>query len=630
MTSFASAWLPFRIEAPMLRYRNLAFVVSVGTSTLACSPLAVQRTRGHIVATLVPAQGVFPSGPELVTFGLPFPRGSLTPAGLSTVRVLRGGVEIPAHVEMLTPYRAIEDSATGGVWGLGRRTPKAIRSPKCSTWVRVARIQLIYSFAKPSSQGEPITVEWGLSSRMADVPKLVDPRGGWHAVTQGSFLAQDLVSEPNVYAVLGKDLLSQGALRTPLDPIDDRVGVEMAPPALSVSGKELPWPVAYDFAQTNFFYGLLNEPSGTNPYRTNQNNNGEAWLFDRSSAMFVLYLRSGSPRVLSEAVRAAVFYERLLVIARQKDGDPTNDPRYEGAFFSWRKPQQDPRDAAMEPLWDPKYSYAESLAYTHWLTGDDRILDKLDAVVGAFSDVPSRWSPNLAPIRKSTGQFLREAWTERNVAFKLLAATIAFELTGRDKYRVMVEQIVEDLLWLQNLHHLHKGGGLYHLGTQHDRDEAGNELIASPWMSVLVVDAMVRVYYNIWPDPRIARFVTRMGNMLAAASKVHQTADGTLVRYPDYLVRPDGSTHTDNDGVPHAADVLNALTWAHHFKMKVLKEPDHVFPQVMVGSPGLSEAFVEELFQTPRENWVLRPYRRYAWMFRPSAPLTDVTPSLWK
>ena len=564
---------------------------------------------GHIVATLVPAQGVFPSGPELVTFGLPFPRGSLTQADLSTVRVLRGGVEIPAHVEMLTPYRDIDDPAKDGLW------------------VRVARIQLMYSFAKPSSLGEPVTVEWGLSSRTADVPKLVDPRRGWHAVTQGSFLVEDLVSEPNVYAVLDKDLLSQGALRVRLDPIDDRVGVEVVRPASSVSGKHLPWPLAYDYAQTNFFYGLLNEPSGTNPYRTNQDDdNGEAWLFDRSSAMFVLYLRSGSPRVLSEAVRGAVFYEHLLIIARQKDGDPTTDPRYEGAFFSWRKPKKDPHDAAMEPLWDPKYSYAESLAYTHWLTGDDRVLDKLDAVVGAFSDVPSRWSPDLAPIRKSTGQLLREAWTERNVAFKLLAATIAFELTGRDKYRALMEQIVEDLLWLQNLH---QGGGIYHLGTQHDRDEAGQELIASPWMSVLVVDAMVRVY-EIWPDPRIARFVARMGNMLATASKVHLRADGTQVRYPDYLIRPDGSTHTDHDGIPHAADVLNALTWAHHFKTKVLKEPDDCFPQVIAGSPGLYEAFVEELFRTPREDWVLRPYRRYAWMFRPSAPLSEVMPSPWK
>lgn len=63
----------------------------------------------------------------------------------------------------------------------------------------------------------------------------------------------------------------------------------MDPPASS-HGRPRSGPLAYDNAQKNYFWGLVNEPRGDNPYRTNENNNGEAWLYDRSAAMFVLYM----------------------------------------------------------------------------------------------------------------------------------------------------------------------------------------------------------------------------------------------------------------------------------------------------------------------------------------------------
>ncbi|MBK9267033.1 MAG: hypothetical protein IPM54_45560 [Polyangiaceae bacterium] len=587
----------------------------IGVSVVACTPFAPPHPfhapgtpQGRIAVTLVPAPGVHSPGPHLVTLGIPFSRGSLTKSDLATVRVLDEDIEIAAHVNELASYRSIVKTQNDG------------------NWVRVARIQIEHTFRDDPPKPESIIVEWGHSQRMRDVSMLVDPRRGWHPVAEGSFAIEDLVSEPAVYAVLPKDVLSRGALRTRYVPLDNRVTDEMDPPA-SFYGRHLHEPLVYDIAQKNYFYGLLNEPQGKNPYRTNANgeNNGEAWLFDRASAMYVLYLRSGSARVLREAVRASVFYERLLVLERQKRGDPSTDPRDVGAFFSWRKPRTNPHDAAKEPAWDPKYSYAECLALTHWLTGDDRILDKLPFVVKAFSHVPSQFSPNHFPKRKSTGEPLREAWTERHVAFKLLAAAIAFEITGRDEYRDIVMGIVENVLWHQN--QSQPGGlfarvpdivdgGLYHFGTQHDPDEAGEELIASPWMSALLVDAMVRVY-GMWEDPRIARFLARMGGMLERASKVHTRPDGMRVRYPDYLIRPNGSTHTDHDGIAHSADVMGALAWADYFA-RLVGEPKSAFREAIIESPGLYEAFTSELFASSTD-WALSPARRYAWMFRTSA-----------
>src|SRR4051812_46375444 len=60
---------------------------------------------GQIDVRLRPTEAVLPNVAKLVTFGVPFPRASMSAAGLVTLRVWKGGVEIPAHVEQLTPWR---------------------------------------------------------------------------------------------------------------------------------------------------------------------------------------------------------------------------------------------------------------------------------------------------------------------------------------------------------------------------------------------------------------------------------------------------------------------------------------------------------------------------------------------
>lgn len=69
-----------------------------------------------------------------MTFGVPFTRGSVSQNQLSQIRVLMDGVEIPAYVEQLTPWRSIDDAGIDG------------------QSVRVARIQIPYTFTTLNSQ----------------------------------------------------------------------------------------------------------------------------------------------------------------------------------------------------------------------------------------------------------------------------------------------------------------------------------------------------------------------------------------------------------------------------------------------------------------------------------------------
>src|SRR5262249_44773820 len=156
--------------------------------------------------------------------------------------------------------------------------------------------------------------------------------------------------------------------------------------------------------------------------------------------------------------------------------------------------------------------------------------------VNAYNGTQTHWTPSLS------------FFTERNTGDKLLANEMAYEVTGGANFKSGVQTIVGDLIWHQNgaggqLPADRIDGGLYHTGAQHDITEAssGTVLIASSWMSVLVVDPMVRVY-GVWQNnAQIPDFIVRMGNFEKATSKTDANGQfGGTTRYPDYLMRADG------------------------------------------------------------------------------------------
>jgi hypothetical protein len=77
--------------------------------------MAAAETFGIVDVRLHPVEGIAAGSSQLVTFGIPLPRDSITVAGLSKLRVLNArGIEIPAYVEQLTPWRHINTAALDG------------------------------------------------------------------------------------------------------------------------------------------------------------------------------------------------------------------------------------------------------------------------------------------------------------------------------------------------------------------------------------------------------------------------------------------------------------------------------------------------------------------------------------
>lgn len=471
---------------------------------------------GSLAVRLHPTEAVAPGNATLVTFGVPFPRGSLTAAQLSTLRVLKDGVEIPAHVEQLTPWR--------------HRTNAAIDGQS----VRVALVQIRVAFASGFPASETVVVEWGTTPRLLDVPLRVDPRTAWHLVTSGTFVAGDAVMEPDVYAVLPAAWLSQGLLK----PSRTSAFVDPSPAARddpAVNDAIATWP-GYEESERAFknnFFTVINrdDPAVTLanqcPYRTV----AEPWLYDRAATMFVLHFRSAGFDALREATRAAQFYANRL------DAN---------GFFTFAPG-------------DSKYAYNESLAYAYWLTGDVALAERIERVVIANAAFPHVWTPQ------------RGFWTERHAAFKLLANVVAYEVAGGTTYRDAVESILAAFRAHQDgaggvIPANRVDGALYHTGSQHAGDWAAASYGASSWMTALLTDAAVRAYAT-GEDAATAQFLVRAARFLDATT-IMTTANqyGGTLALPRYAMLADGSDAQVNaDDVEHALDVAGQIAWGAYF-----------------------------------------------------------------
>jgi hypothetical protein len=551
---------------------------------------------GSVAVKLVETEGI--TGEQLVTFGVPFARKSVALADASKIRVVVAGAEVPAHVDVLTPWRHAVDAAEDG------------------KFIRVARVQL-------RTTARDLVVEWGGAARTKDVAALVRVRDGWHRANTGTFVSADAVDEPNVYALLPPARLSAGLIKPmPMTVFDAEVSEKRDDPALMKATEHYPGFREQMFASKNFFYTAIGEddPLVTAANRCPYKTVDEPWLYDRAAAFFNVYLRSGHLKPLREAVRASVYYAGKLY-------PPGTTPDKAVGVFRLKAP--DP--AGYVGANGVMYSYGESLAYAYWLTGDDEIGKPIAWASKAQEDSTDeayKWS-------------MSGGYTERHIGFRLLAHAIAYEVFGDVPYKAggaTYKQLMitgtDNLIWHQDgggggVPAMRIDGGLWKLGRQQG-DGPETAWVASPWLSAIVVDAMVRVYGST-SRVDVAHFLRRMGTFLKAATDLRaddEYGSGKMLRKVDYVTLIDGSTYeADGANGEHALEVAGALGTAYAFS-KIAGMPDATLKK-----------HAEEVYETYdySVNYWTRPTapasgvsayrltvgscRKYGWEHRPSASL---------
>jgi len=496
---------------------TLTAALSAGPALSAESFLAPAVTQGSLEVTLIPSASVAAGASAVVSFGVPFPRGSISEEGLSSLKVSANGIEIPAFVSQLTPWRHRRSPALNGAS------------------VRIALVQVERPFA---TVGAPIavSVSWGGAPRTLNRPQRLTRAETWSPVNDGGFTVADNVFEPRVYAVLPRDWLVRGTLRAnqtlPFDASNQNVRDD--PAAMDAI---LTWPgfTEADRAFKNNFYTVVNrdDPAVTVANQCPFKTAFEPWLYDRAATMFSLYLRSGSFSALREAVRNAEFY-RARVTAN-------------GEF-------------SLKPG-DNKYAFNESLAYAFWLTGDATFLPEINRTADAHNASPHAWTAALG------------FWTERMVAFKLMAHLIAWEVDGAASRSSSIDAIVAALGVHQNGANGaipasgRVDGGFYHLGSQHDGDWDAAAFGGSTWMTALLSDALRRAYPSD-ETQALADTIRRSGAFFRQSLRTESGQYGVSTRAPRYVVEYDGSDFAQASPLhdeEHALDVSAALAWADYF-----------------------------------------------------------------
>ncbi len=543
---------------------------------------------GSITVKLYPTEVVSVADSTLVTFGVPFTKGSITHDELQTIRVLKNNSEIPSLVKALTPWR---NPVTGD-----------------TLFVRIALIQFEYSFTNIHPEYEEVTVEWGMVDRSQTRLAFVNPKTAWHLVEEGTFTVADNIYEPDVYAVLPREVLSKGVLKTTrMSPFHAEI-TEARDDAYKINYDGMTGGMVHESASKNFLYSIINEDTPPSLLAPDQicdyKNNYEPWLFDRSATMYVTYFRSGFIKPLREAVRASQFYKQKIY------SDTVDCPKCTG-FFSLKMD----KDYNWPDGNNSMYSYNENLAYTYWLTGDTDMLEYMPWIVKAqsYSEEP-RWGPE------------NRVFTERHIAFEMLANTIAYEVLGKIEYFNRAMKIQNDLIWHQNgadgqIPSDRLNGALWHYGRQHG-DWPANTFGASPWMSAILIDASLR-NYAVTGSEAIATFIYKFGEFFMEASTLTKTAFGGGKRYPMYTCLIDGSSGPNlNESTDpyHAVDVGVSLAWAYYFS-QVLGE-NNVKMQLMAKEFYETYKLVVKYFTRPagpatgKTQYRVTPWRRYNWEHR--------------
>jgi len=222
-----------------------------------------------------------------------------------------------------------------------------------------------------------------------------------------------------------------------------------------------------------------------------------AWLFDRSSTLFKLYVRSGRIEHLRAAVQSYRFYMSKLVRTGPVSGRQCGGGWAFGEVNSC----------------DAKYVYIEPILLALGLAGDDSLHDTalVDKMAALWAD--GGWIGVRGPYTR-----IDQPFTERQMGLGLLAIVNAYEITGDAKYR---QQIAERIGWL--LDHQQKNpdgqpadGSWRHSWQQHeggDYDAATDIRGASPWMSENIIDGL----WHAWlatGDARVPGMITAFGQYL--------------------------------------------------------------------------------------------------------------------
>jgi len=528
------------------------------------------------------------SGRVRVDFGLPLARGELHDAGVIRVES-PSGEEIPSAAAPLVLWRSL--------------APASITRPS------IRSVLVSFEHACREADSATYLVRWNAARRQVP-PEAPRPERLWqdwvpqappdpaeHPATD-NYALDDIskpTREPRAWVTLPAEWLLRASLPEPAVRITDpkvkaamigyaRMAVNDSP-AADVAGS-----------------GRARHGSELIDWRSEV----EGWLYDRPGALWTVYRQTGELKWLRHAHRASQYYASWIAL------DDSDHPYRRGAFR--KKPATGTGDPG-----DPKYSTSGGLLAAYLLTGDARLLERIEAI-GDF--VGQHVQTRLPPQRDR-----HALWTERQVAVALSGTLHAFEATGKAHFASRALEIIDvldrDARQPPSGYPTDMQGVLLHSWRVHEGiDKPG--WIVSPWMSALLADALWH-YYSLSSDQRALRLIFSYADFVARRALVERPCGpgGKAGLAPRYLASIEASPDTTPANIEHAFDVLGLLQRGLR-AASLLGLPAGVINESIDGLKTCAlHAFDAGRSGLPgrASHYRLTPTRKFNWWFGSPAPI---------
>lgn len=293
------------------------------------------------------------------------------------------------------------------------------------------------------------------------------------------------------------------------------------------------------------------------------------WLFDRTSVIAKLYLRTGQPEILAEAFNSYRFY-----IDKIKTTGAAGWPQCGGG---WEYQDKSPCDS--------KYVYPEAILLMLGLSGDDTQHDTEMVNLMAAAGQTGGWGTPIEPYDDPGTHF-----TERHAGLALTGSVVAYEITGE---RSHLDVVHAQIGYLYNHMFLNPDGfgvdgcwrhswEVHESGPDAYPGNLANDRGCSPWMSGNLIGGLFRAY-QVTQDKRIEEMILAFGRFLENHGFIRQAwfdatgndwrhpcqdGDGTIAAYwssstasLQVLTNIQNSEGWYSDS--HNPELLLAVKWAH-------------------------------------------------------------------
>jgi len=391
-------------------------------------------------------------------------------------------------------------------------------------------------------------------------------RNLWALVDDEEYEADFAIFEPKAYAVFTAQWYGKSVIKSRL----------------------LPFHSHKDFSANDIAFQLFGDTAiQLVPFKTSYS----AWLFDRAMTLYQLAFRSGEYNYLRAAHKASQFYLQHI-----------NDDGYFG----------------LKPSNDMKYSYGESLVANYILVGDERIPETLERMLSGWETFKTEYT------------LASNFWTERHAGYQLLGYLSAYEVLGTETLKAKVKNTFSILRRMQV--NPNEGipitGALMHTGEAHG--ETGEQFIASPWMSTILLSAVERYYLN-FADEDAVDFTLKMADFFIQEDvSMYQWAGYKGIEnytVPYYLASADSSFEARGEaGLPdleHAHDVTKIFALAYYFSCHTVCDTKYLHTLSKLNNSAITFGFPHWIRTSAPElgfsSFRLAPPRKFSWWFQHTA-----------